>query len=59
MDRLTLIKKLSEILDAAEKARLWGSVEIQFAHGKPTVLRENSTTKLDGGNTRDLRVETR
>ena len=59
MDRQSLIKKIMEILDAAEKSRLWGSVEIQFAQGKPTVLRENSTTKIDGGNTREYRAANR
>jgi len=60
MDKTTLLKKLDAMLDEAEQAQLFGSIEIQFAGGKPTILRKNSTTKLDGGTTRyEPRFETR
>jgi hypothetical protein len=52
MDKITLLKKLDAMLDEAARAQLYGSIEIQFANGQPTILRKNSTTKLDGGNTR-------
>ncbi len=60
MDKATLLKKMSDMLDEADRAQLYGSIEIQFANGKPTILRKNSTTKLDGGNTRyEPRFESR
>ena len=60
MNKEQLLKRLSEMIDEANRTALYGSVEIQFANGEPTVLRKNSTTKLNGGTTRyDPRCESR
>jgi len=46
MDREKLIRKLDGMLDAADKDRLWGHIEIQIQDGIPTVLRKLTTERL-------------
>lgn len=55
MDKQALLRKLDAILDEAARDGTWGSIEIEFQYGKPTLLRELKTEKLQdstGGNTR-------
>ena len=49
------LKKLEQIIGDAERTRLWGTVELHFADGELSVIRESKTTKLTTrrGNSRD------
>jgi len=46
MDREKLIRKLDGMLDAADKDRLWGNIEIEIRDGVPVIIRKSSTEKL-------------
>jgi hypothetical protein len=46
MNRATLIKKLEPILEEAERSRLFGTIEIEYRSGIPTVLRTLKTERL-------------
>lgn len=46
MSRDALLKKLDAILIAAERERMWGTIEIQLNDGVPALLRKSETEKL-------------
>ena len=47
MDREKLIRKLDGMLDEADKARMWGNIEIEIRDGVPVIIRKSSTEKLE------------
>lgn len=51
------LKRLETILQNAERAQLWGTVELQFNNGELAIIRESKITKLQTrrGNSRDDR----
>jgi hypothetical protein len=51
MDREKLIRKLDGMLDEADKARMWGTLEIEIRDGVPVIIRKSSTEKLEEGAT--------
>lgn len=61
MDRQTLLKKLDAMLQEAQRTNLWGTIEISFQNGSPTMLRKISTEKLihEGSNPDGRNYETR
>jgi hypothetical protein len=46
MTKTALLKKLEAEIDAAERNRMWGTVEIQFNDGVPSLIRKSATEKL-------------
>ena len=46
MDRPTFMRKLDEILSAAERDRRWGKIEIDLEYGEVVMLRDMRSTKL-------------
>jgi hypothetical protein len=46
MTKTALLEKLSAMLDAAAKERMWGNLEIEIRDGQPTVLRKQTTERL-------------
>jgi hypothetical protein len=46
MNKAILLKKLSEVLDEAERTRLFGTLEIEYRSGVATVLRTLKTERL-------------
>jgi|HubBroStandDraft_2_1064218.scaffolds.fasta_scaffold96762_2 hypothetical protein len=52
MTKPDLMKVLEAAVDEAIRTQLWGVVEVSFAAGDPTILRQEKTTKLNGGNER-------
>jgi hypothetical protein len=50
MDKSTLLAKLSELIDDAASAQLFGNIQIDFVNGMPELLRKLSTQKLNKGN---------
>jgi hypothetical protein len=50
MTRQELVTKLETIFAEAERTHLFGSTEIEWRCGKPTIIREIKTNRLDGEN---------
>lgn len=48
MDKRELLRKLETILDAAQRDRMWGKIELEIRDGVPAVLRELRTENLKG-----------
>lgn len=46
MTHLELMRKLDEVIADAEKARLFGTIEIEMRSGVATVLRTHKTERL-------------
>ncbi len=46
MDRQAILRKLEAILDDAERAHTWGSIEIELRDGLPKLLRKTNQEKL-------------
>lgn len=46
MDKQTLLRKLSNLLDEAARAHAWGSIEIELRDGLPKLLRKTNQEKL-------------
>lgn len=44
---MKVIQKLERMLNDAEKSRTWGHIQIDLQDGKPVVLRETVTRKLE------------
>jgi hypothetical protein len=60
MHKDELIKKLDTMIDDASRTNLWGTIEINFQSGQPTIIKETRTTNLKAeGNTRGPRTEQR
>jgi hypothetical protein len=47
-ERQKLLKKLDSILDEFERARTWGTIEIEIREGVPNFVRKMTTEKLTG-----------
>ena len=47
---------ISSLLTELARSRFWGSIEITYQNGEPTLIRKTETTKVvsnfNGGNTR-------
>lgn len=54
MEREKLLRKLEVMLDAAQRERMWGNIEVEIRDGVPVILRKATTEKLqdDGENNR-------
>lgn len=50
MNKPELMKLFEAAVDEAIKARAYGTVEVTFKDGVPEMLRQEKTTKLNGGN---------
>ena len=48
MTKQELLRKLDALLDEFARARVWGSVEIQFSDGLPNLIRKTTTEKVNG-----------
>ena len=61
MDKATLLRKLETMIDDATNTRLWGTLEVTFQAGVPTVFRKISTERLtnEGGNPHGRQYEVR
>lgn len=55
MEKEVLLKKLSCLLDEAERSRQWGNIDIEIRDGKPVVVRRSYTDKLTEDNNRGQR----
>ncbi|HEY2393977.1 MAG TPA: hypothetical protein VGK22_22575 [Candidatus Angelobacter sp.] len=49
MNKEQLLKKLTALIDEAQRTRMYGLVEIQFSDGVPALLRKSTTEKLCTG----------
>jgi len=45
--RPDFIRKINEVLDEAERTEMFGSLEIEIRGGRPTVLRQTKTDRLE------------
>lgn len=61
MDRLTLLKKLDVTLEEWERARTWGTIEIEIHDGSAALLRKETKEKFmtNGGCSHAPRRENR
>ena len=50
MTKTELLERLRTIIEEAERSRLFGSTEIEWRAGRPTIIREVKTDRLDGEN---------
>jgi hypothetical protein len=46
MNRPDLLKKIESILDAMERERAWGTVEVEVRDGTPNMIRHARNEKL-------------
>jgi hypothetical protein len=46
MTRQALLKRLDSMLATAETERMWGNFEIEIRDGQPTVLRKQTSERL-------------
>jgi hypothetical protein len=51
VDRETLVRKLNNLLDAAERDQEWGKIEIEIKQGVPILLHHLVTEKINEVNT--------
>jgi hypothetical protein len=47
MNKIQLLKKLEAILDEFERARNWGTIEIEMQDGAPRLIRKITTEKVE------------
>jgi hypothetical protein len=47
-----LMKLFETAVDDAIRTQMWGVIEVSFSAGEPAILRQEKTTKLNGGNER-------
>ena len=50
--KLELMKQLETAVDEAIRTQMWGEITVSFSAGEPAILRQEKTTKLNGGNER-------
>lgn len=50
---MTVTQELARMLDEAAKARTWGAIEIALQEGRPTIIKQTTTTKLEESNPND------
>ncbi|MGA7449105.1 MAG: hypothetical protein WBQ43_12720 [Terriglobales bacterium] len=56
MTKSALLTKIETILDDLERARAWGTIEIEVREGQPNMIRRSINEKLiTQENTRDQR----
>ena len=49
MTKPELMKQLDVAIDEAIRTGMWGEITVAFSAGEPTILRQEKTTKLNGG----------
>jgi hypothetical protein len=61
MDKPSLLKRLDQMIDEAERTKLWGTIEVSFQNGVATIFRKITTERLtsEGGNPHEYRNERR
>jgi hypothetical protein len=47
MERPELLKKVERLVDQAMREGMWGSIEIEFRQGRPTLIRTHKTEPLE------------
>jgi hypothetical protein len=47
-----LMRQLEAAVDEAIRTEMWGVIEVSFSGGVPAILRQEKTTRLNGGNER-------
>jgi hypothetical protein len=47
---MTAIQELQRLLIEAEKARIWGQIEVTVQDGRPTLIKQTVTRKLEESN---------
>jgi hypothetical protein len=52
MTKQELMKQFETAVDEAMRTGYWGSIEVSFSDGTPAILRQEKTTRLNGGNER-------
>ena len=52
MTKQELMNQFESAVDEAMRSGYWGSIEVSFSDGVPAILRQEKTTKLNGGNER-------
>lgn len=52
MTKQELMKQFEAAADEAMRTGYWGSIEVTFSDGVPAILRQEKTTRLNGGNER-------
>ena len=50
MERPELLKRVEKLVDQAIREGMWGSIEIEFRQGRPTLIRTHKTEPLDDSN---------
>ena len=49
---MSCIQEVTRMLTEADKGRTWGQIQIDLQDGRPVVIRQTVTRKLDEGNNR-------
>ena len=47
MSKMQILRKLEAMLDDAERAKMWGNIELEIRDGVPVVIRKSTTEKLE------------
>jgi hypothetical protein len=47
VERPELLKKVERLVDQAMREGMWGSIEIEFRQGRPTLIRTHKTEPLE------------
>ena len=50
MTKPELMKVFEAAVDAAMREKAWVKIEVAFNAGEPTIMRQEKTTRLNGGN---------
>jgi len=50
VEKPELLRKLELMIDSAHDTKMWGEITILFKEGKPSIIRQEITTKIDEGN---------
>lgn len=53
MTRTALLKKIDALMAEAERAGMWGNIEIEIRNGEAVLLRKSTTEKLTENNRDD------
>ena len=52
MSKPELMNQVEAAIDEAIRTQMWGTISVSFSAGEPTILTQERTTKLNGGNER-------
>ena len=47
---MSITQELDRMLAEAAKLRTWGAIEIALQEGRPTIIKQTTTTKLEESN---------